>query len=322
MATTESDIRCYELTAKYFEYNDPMQVEVMRSRLGLEEQWEFLPAEFQQRILTVDLDVQAKYSRWYNYAIFNQYMATIQARMRQAGLEIARPNDELVQHIKTPYTYYSRDAKDLRFTKKQIEYFQMRTKVYLDIWENASPADLLKYDWENKRSPAIARSALQRVFWGNHLKDGQIFRLVQADLKWLRDPSYPEIHSAYKKNIKELLEFYDLYYMYLEQNKYEACELEPEAQDLRNDLDQWDWVTHNWQDEDENEEQRESSLQSRWRLHCTYRKAGLSPEQVQTLIALDKAALQSANYLLFSPFERNFVHALLLEQGVFDQMPD
>ncbi|MDD3102864.1 MAG: hypothetical protein RBR69_09970 [Candidatus Cloacimonadaceae bacterium] len=322
MTTTESDIRCYELIAKYFEYNDPLQVQEMRSRLGLEEEWESLPEEFQQRILAVDQDVQARYSRWYEYGIFNQYMATIQARMRKAGLELPSPNNDLVERIKTPYTYYSRDARNPKFTKKQIEYFQMRTKVYLDIWENADKADLLKYDWEDRRSPASARAALQRVFWGNHLQDGQIFRLANTDLKWLRDPAYPQIHSGYKKDIKELLEFYELYYMHLEQNKYEAHDFEHTSQAISYDLDQWDWVTHNWQDEDANEEQLERSLQSRWRLHCIYQNGCLPSEDITTLIALDKAAMLSEVYRLFSPCERKFVHAVLLDQGVFDKMPE
>lgn len=323
MATTESDIRCYELIDKYFEYNDQNLIQEMQNRLSFDENWESIPEEHRKRILAVDETVQAKYARWFNFGVFNQYMAILLARLRQAGIETAKQNEEPIPHLKThEYAYPQDNYRNPRFTKKQIEYFRIRTEAYLSIWENATHEDLLVYDWENRGSAATARSALQRVFWGNHLQDGQIFRLVSTDLKWFIHPAYRDIHSAYHKPIKELLDFYDIYYLYREQNTYELSDYQPDEPDIDYFLDQWDWVSYNWQDEEENEEQSERSLSSRWSLHCAYKNGYLSAENIQILIALDKVAMLSDNYRLFSRNERAFIHSFLLEQGVFDKMPE
>lgn len=322
MAIMESDIRCYELIGKYFEYDDPMLMTTMISRLELEQNWDDIPDEFKKRILAIDGEVQQKYRRWYNCDVFNKYMATIYQRLKLNGFELPLASDDLVPLQKSFETTPTSITASPSYTKKQLEFFRRRTEVYLNLWENASLEDLKIYPWENKRSVAAARISLQRVFWGNHLDQGQLIRLLAKDIFWFCHPEYMNIHSAYRKLIDETLKHYDLYYIFREQHHYPHINYPFSLQEIKSMLDKWDWVCHIRQDEEENEEQVSDSLDARWRLHCAYKEDKLNSDTIIELISLDKAAMLSPNYTLFSHFERDFIHAFLLDQGVFDKMPE
>lgn len=322
MVVMESDVRCYELIDKYFQYNDPMLVQTMISRLDMDIDWESIPAELRQRILKTDQEVQKNYSRWYNFDVFNKYMAIIHQRLKQNGIDVPLKSDDLVPPPKSEKQKLSLISASPNYTRKQLEFFRRRTEVYLNLWENASLEDLKTYPWENKRSVATARNTLQRVFWGNHLDQGQLIRLLSTDLSWFRHSEYVNIHSAYRRLIDELLKHYELYYVFKEQHHYAFSNYPYDALQIKNLMDKWDWVCHIWQDEEENEDQVCDSLEARWSLHCAYKGNKLDDNTISELIALDKAAMLSPNYMLFSHFERDFIHAFLLEQGVFDKLPE
>ena len=107
-----------------------------------------------------------------------------------------------------PVLAYSDPARNW-YTKKEIEFFKRRNEVYLTLWENATPEDLKLFDRQDPRSLATARSALQRVFWGDHLTEAQIFRLLRADLSFHLSPQASLIAPQYFKLISELLEHFD-----------------------------------------------------------------------------------------------------------------
>lgn len=319
---SESDIRCYELIGSYFEYNNPNFHQEMLARIDFEAIWDQLPQEYRDRIIKIDEEIQARYSRWYNYSTFNQYMDVIISRLKSSGIETPiaeKPLNPITIKAEWESFYPVRD----RYSKKQIEYFQRRTEAYLSIWENAEIEDLARYDWENKCSAATARSSLQRVFWGNHLSEGQIFRLLSEDLRCYLHPERARIHKAYIDLIKKVLEYFDLFHFYTENTEYPSPyqpNLSP-AQ-IKNLLNKWDWVTHIWEDENESIDETEEAIEARWFLHLACKHELLNDDQIKELIDLDKAAILCPNYKYFSKFERRYVTQFLLEQGVFEKVPE
>lgn len=207
------------------------------------------------------------------------------------------------------------------YTKKEIEFFKRRNEVYLNLWDDAKVTDLQVFDSQDHRSLAPARSALQRVFWGNHLTEEQTFRLIHADLRYLLDPEAEQMAPQYKKLIIELLEYYELDQFYAGQPEYVRVTGQPCDQDIKNHLNRWDWFTGTWEDEDTRVYETRRAISARWILDCYYQEKILSPQALNELIELDKAALLSANWSLLNRFERLFICKFLFLQGVFDPLP-
>lgn len=78
----EYDVFCYELILKYFETDDSTDEQEMFSRLIMDKEWDTIPEPFKQRILAVDRVVLEKYADWFNYNVFNDYIACIKARVK------------------------------------------------------------------------------------------------------------------------------------------------------------------------------------------------------------------------------------------------
>lgn len=85
MAITDYDVRCYEYILDYFANDDSTDEQEMFSRLGFEKIWDSIPESFQQRILAVDKIVLEKYADWFNYNVFNDYIACIKARVEASS---------------------------------------------------------------------------------------------------------------------------------------------------------------------------------------------------------------------------------------------
>lgn len=207
------------------------------------------------------------------------------------------------------------------YTKKEIEFFQRRNEVYLVLWENATLQELQVYDGHDYRSLAPARSALQRVFWGNHLSEGQIIRLIHADLKYYLDPEAAKLAPQYLKLISELLEQYELEYLFSTGEDYPEILGEPSERSIKDYLNRWDWFTGTWGDEETRWYECRHAATARWKLHCLYQKNLLTAQIVSVLVELDKAALLSPHWPLLNSFERKFVSEFLFHQGVFDPLP-
>ncbi len=90
----EYEVYCYELILKYFEMDDSTDEQEMFSRLSFEDEWDSIPAPLQQRILAVDKVVLEKYADWFNYNVFNSYIACIKAR-QAANSELTTHNSQL-----------------------------------------------------------------------------------------------------------------------------------------------------------------------------------------------------------------------------------
>jgi len=81
MAITDYDVKCYEYIIDYFETDDSCDELEMFSRLSFEKEWDSIPEPLKQRILAVDKIVLEKYADWFNYNVFNDYIACIKARL-------------------------------------------------------------------------------------------------------------------------------------------------------------------------------------------------------------------------------------------------
>jgi SPP1 gp7 family putative phage head morphogenesis protein len=77
----EIDVRQYEYILDYFANDDSCDELEMFSRLRFEQEWDSIPEPFKQRILAVDRIVLEKYADWFNYNVFNEYIACIKARL-------------------------------------------------------------------------------------------------------------------------------------------------------------------------------------------------------------------------------------------------
>jgi len=82
MAVTNCDVKQYEYILDYFETDDTTDEQEMFSRLGMDEEWDSISEPFKQRILAVDRAVLDKYADWFNYNVFNEYIACIKARVK------------------------------------------------------------------------------------------------------------------------------------------------------------------------------------------------------------------------------------------------
>ncbi len=64
------------------------------------------------------------------------------------------------------------------------------------------------------------------------------------------------------------------------------------------------------------------SLQVRWVLRCAYKANKLNEEEIRQLIKMDLAALVCENVVFFYLFELKYITDFLLEQGVWDHLPE
>lgn len=209
-----------------------------------------------------------------------------------------------------------------RFTQSQLDYFRLRTEAYISIWEEATLIELINCDLSDYRSLYSMRNALQRVYWGNHLREDQLYRLIQADLRIYTDPDYSNIDSQYRDIIEELLDQHDLIFLYRENNQEHYTDLVEENVDINYNLHSWECVLHNYGDTWENEEQTKDSLISRWKLDRLYNTGKLDQSQIDKLIELDQRVMLSPNSIYMNRFERRFIYSFLISRGVFDRMPN
>jgi len=57
-------------------------------------------------------------------------------------------------------------------------------------------------------------------------------------------------------------------------------------------------------------------------LHCAYKANKLNEEDIKQLIKMDLDALVCENVVFFNLFELKFITDFLLEQGVWDHLPE
>ena len=81
MYTSESIVKQYEDILDYLPLNDDANGFEVVSRLKIEEEWDFLPDIYKQRILAVDKVVVEKYAGNFNYPLWKEYIAKIKARL-------------------------------------------------------------------------------------------------------------------------------------------------------------------------------------------------------------------------------------------------
>ncbi len=208
-----------------------------------------------------------------------------------------------------------------RFTQSQLDYFRLRTEAYISIWEEATLIELINGDPSDYRSLYSMRNALQRVYWGNHLRDDQLYRLIQADLRIYTDPDYSNIDSQYRDIIEELLDQHDLIFLYRENNQEHYTDRVEENPNIEYKFYQWQCVLNNLGDTWENEEKTKDSLISRWALDRLYKTGKLDQSQIDKLVELDQRVMLSPNSIYMNRFERRFIYSFLMSQGVFDRMP-
>lgn len=208
-----------------------------------------------------------------------------------------------------------------RFTQSQLDYFRLRTEAYISIWEEATLIELINCNLSDYRSLYSMRNALQRVYWGNHLREDQLIRLVNTDLGFYTDPGYHEIHRLFRVLIEELLDQMDLLYLYRENELGRYSEYVKKEVDISYYLKRWESVCIVQRDSWENEDDTKSSLYYRWQLDLLYKSGRLSSEQTTKLIELDKKVMLSPNSIYMNRFERRFIYSFLMSQGVFDRMP-
>lgn len=82
----EYDVYCYELILKYFDTDDTTDEQEMLSRLLMDKEWDTISQPLKQRILAVDKAVLDKYAEWFNYNVFNDYIACIKARLKSEAI--------------------------------------------------------------------------------------------------------------------------------------------------------------------------------------------------------------------------------------------
>jgi len=211
---------------------------------------------------------------------------------------------------------------DDRFSKRQLDYFRLRTEAYISIWEEAALSGLIRCDQTDCRSIYHIRNALQRVYWGNHLSEDQQYRLIQADLRIFADPGYGIINRHYRNLIEELLEQHDLIYLYREDNLYQYTDHAKENVDIDYKLCKWENVLIDLGDHWENEEETKESLIHRWELDRLFKTGRLNQDQIDKLVELDQKVMLSPNSTYMNRFERRFIYIFLMSRGVFDGMPE
>ena len=209
----------------------------------------------------------------------------------------------------------------MEYTIAAINFFQSRIEAYLNIWENSSLEDMRSNQMEKQHSPLNVRKALFRQAMGGHLTEGQEFRIVNQDLKWYLHPEFESFDEELKSFIEKGLEDKKLLY-YWDKRDYE--EIKPE--DLQRPFDQefncWKYVNLDWDEGYLGQDEAISSLKARWVLHCAYKANKLNEEEIKQLIKLDLAALVCENVVFFNLFELKYITDFLMEQGVWDHLPE
>ena len=209
----------------------------------------------------------------------------------------------------------------MEYTIAAINFFQSRIEAYLNIWENSSLEDMRSNQMEKQHSPLNVRKALFRQAMGGHLTEGQEFRIVNQDLKWYLHPEFESFDEALKSFIEKGLEDKKLLYYW---DKRDYKEIKPE--DLQRPFDQefncWKYVNLDWDEGYLGQDEAISSLKARWVLHCAYKANKLNEEEIKQLIKLDLAALVCENVVFFNLFELKYITDFLMEQGVWDHLPE
>ena len=209
----------------------------------------------------------------------------------------------------------------MEYTIAAINFFQSRIEAYLNIWENSSLEDMRSNQMEKQHSPLNVRKALFRQAMGGHLTEGQEFRIVNQDLKWYLHPEFESFDEELKSFIEKGLEDKKLLY-YWDKRDYE--EIKPE--DLLGPFDQefncWKYVNLDWDEGYLGQDEAIISLKARWVLHCAYKANKLNEEEIKQLIKLDLAALVCENVVFFNLFELKYITDFLMEQGVWDHLPE
>ncbi len=77
----EVEVKQYEYILDYFENDDSTDEQEMFSRIIMDKEWDSISEPLKQRILAVDKVVLEKYADWFNYNVFNEYIACIKARV-------------------------------------------------------------------------------------------------------------------------------------------------------------------------------------------------------------------------------------------------
>jgi hypothetical protein len=209
----------------------------------------------------------------------------------------------------------------MEYTIAAINFFQSRIEAYLNIWENSSLEDMRSNQMEKQHSPLNVRKALFRQAMGGHLTEGQEFRIVNQDLKWYLHPEFESFDEELKSFIEKGLEDKKLLYYW---DKRDYKEIKPE--DLQRPFDQefncWKYVNLDWDEGYLGQDEAISSLKARWVLHCAYKANKLNEEEIKQLIKLDLAALVCENVVFFNLFELKYITDFLMEQGVWDHLPE
>lgn len=209
----------------------------------------------------------------------------------------------------------------MEYTFEAIKFFQTRIEAYLNIWENATLEDMKSDQREKQHSPLNVRKALFRQAIGGHLTEGQEYRLISQDLKWYLHPEFKTFNRELRTLIEEKLEEKNLLY-YWEQREYEEIAPEKLQGPFERELNCWKYVNLDYDDGDLGKDEAEISLKARWVLHCAYKANKLSKAEITQLIKLDLEALLCENAVYFNIFELKFITDFLLEQGVWDHLPD
>lgn len=247
----------------------------------------------------------------------------LKAWLKRHALTYRDPEDKALGTRSTlspaPVYYGNRHGS---YSKKEIEFFQRRNEAYLNLWENATIEDIKKADFSSPRSLINIRSALQRVFWGDHFSRAELIRLVHVDLRFLEDDQADQMALQFKRLIEELLEQHDLKELFIDQEEYEVKHRAASETRIKEYLNSWDWFSHDWSDYFVFETQCRESFSARINLDEYYKNGILGDQAILELIELDKAALLSPNWAQIRAPMRLIVSKFLVEQGVFDPLDD
>ncbi len=209
----------------------------------------------------------------------------------------------------------------MEYTIEAIHFFQSRIEAYLNIWENSTPEELKGDQTAKRHSPLNVRKALFRQAIGGHLTEGQEYRIINQNLKWYLHSEFESFDKEMKSFIEKSLEDKKLLYYW---DKRDYAEIKPE--DLQGPFDSefncWKYVNLDYDEPSLGQDEAIISLQARWVLHCAYKVNKLNKEEIQELIKLDLEALVCENAVYFNIYELKFITDFLLEQGVWDHLPD
>jgi len=209
----------------------------------------------------------------------------------------------------------------MEYTLAAINFFQSRIEAYLNIWENSSLEDMRRDQNEKQHSPLNVRKALFRQAIGGHLTDGQEYRILNQDLKWYLHPEFESFNKEIKDYIEKNLDDKELLH-YWDKRDYEEIKPEDLQGPFEREFNCWKYVNLDCDDPFLGQDEAIVSLQSRWVLHCAYQANKLNEEEIKQLIKLDLDALVCKNVVFFNLFELKLITDFLLEQGVWDHLPE